>query len=125
MIYAISLYQNCDRLVPSARFQNINLEQRLGKKINDVNSFKVHFSSIKEMITYFKDKNHKSKMRYENCKTLDRISVDTIATIGATSTSICLSITGFSLIILPISAAIACTLSLGKQIRLNIHNKNS
>ena len=40
---------------------NIDLEQRLEKKINDVNSFDNHINNIKERITYFKDKNNKSK----------------------------------------------------------------
>ena len=54
-----------DRLYPTAPFENknIDLEQGLEKKINDVNSFNNHINNIKEMITYFKDKNHKSKKR--------------------------------------------------------------
>ena len=82
------------------------------------------------MITYFKDKNHKSKRRYKNYKLLNTISeaVDTIVIIGATSTSITSSINGISLIILPISAGIACTLSLGNkvlhQILFNKYNKH-
>ena len=54
-------------------------------------------------------------------------SVDSIVIIGATSTSITLSITGIGLIILPISAGIACTLSLGNKILhkliINKYNK--
>ena len=98
--------------------ENIDLEKRLEKKRNDVNSFNNHNNNIKEMITYFKDKNHKSKKRYKNYKTLNTIleSVDSIVIIAATSTSITSSITGIALIILPISAGIACTLSLGNKI---------
>ena len=56
--------QKNERLYPSAPFEkNINLEQRLEKKFNDVNSFNNSINTIKEMITYFKDKNHKSKKR--------------------------------------------------------------
>ena len=75
-------------------------------------------NNIKEMITYFKDKNHKSKKRYKNYKTLNTLleSVDSIVIIGATSTSITLSVTGIGLIVLPTSAGIACTLSLGNKI---------
>ena len=52
--------QKTDRLHPSASLlKNIGLEQRLEKKINDVNSFNNHINNIKEMIAYFKDKNHK------------------------------------------------------------------
>ena len=122
--------QKCDRLYPSAPLENIDLEQKLAKKINDVNSFNNNFNNIKEMITYFKDKNHNSKKGYKNCKTLNTIleSVDSIVIIGATSTSITLSITGIGLIELPISAGIACTLSLGNKILhkliINKYNKN-
>ena len=61
------------------------------------------------MITYFKDKNQKSEKKNKNYKTLNTIleSVDSIVIIGATSTSITLSVTGVGLIILPISAGFA------------------
>ena len=51
-----------DKLYPSAPLlENIDLEKRLEKKINDVNSFNNHINNIKEMITYFKYKNNESK----------------------------------------------------------------
>ena len=81
------------------------------------------------MITYFKDKNHKSKKKYKNYKTLNTVleSVDSIVIIGATSTSITLSVTGIDLIVLPISAGFACALSLGNKILhkliINRYNK--
>ena len=122
--------QKTDKLYPSAPLlENIDLEKRLEKKINDVNSFNNHVNNIKEMITYFKDKNNKSKKRYKNYKTLNTILeyVDSIVIIGATSTSITLSVTGVGLNILPISAGIACTLSLGSKILhkiiINKYNK--
>ena len=122
--------QKYDRLYPSAPLlEIIDSEKRLEKKINDVNSFNNHVNNIKEMITYFKDKNHKSKKRYKNYKTLNTVleSVDSIVIIAATATSITLSVTGVGLIILPISAGIACTLSLGNKILhkliINKYNK--
>ena len=112
--------QNRDRLYPTAPFENknIDLEQRLEKKINDVNSLNNHINNIKEMIIYFKDKNDKSKKRCKNYKTLNTIleSVDSIVIIAATSTSIIPSITGIGMIVLPISAGIACGLSLGNKV---------
>ena len=47
------------------------------------------------MITYFKGKNHNSKKKYKNYKTLNTIlkSVGSIVIIGATSTSVTLLIT--------------------------------
>ena len=73
--------------------------------------------------------NNKSKKRYKNNKTLNTIleSIDSIIIIGATSTSIILSVTGVGLNILPISAGIACTLSLGNKVLhkliINKYNK--
>ena len=59
--------QKCDKLYPTAPLlENIDLGKRLEKKINDANSFNTHINNIKEMITYFKDKNRKSKKRYKN-----------------------------------------------------------
>ena len=120
----------CDKLYPSAPLlENIDLEKRLEKKINDVNSFNNHINNIKEMITYFKDKNNKSKKRYKNYKTINTIleSVDSIVIIAASSTSITLSITGIGMIVLPISAGIACGLSLSKKVLhkliINKYNK--
>ena len=117
-------------MYPSAPLlENIDLEKRLEKKINDINSFNNHVKNIKEMITYFKDKNNKSKMKYKNYKTLNTLleSVDSIVIIAATSTSITLSVTGIGLIVLPKSASIACTLSLGNKILhkliINKYNK--
>ena len=122
--------QKCDKLYPSAPLlENIDLERRLEKRINDANCFNNHINNIKEMITYFKDKNHKSKKKYKNYKTLNKVleSVDSVVIIGATSTSITLSVTGIGSIVLPISAGIACGLSLGNKILhkliINKYNK--
>ena len=37
-----------DRLYPSAPLENIDLEQRLEKKLNDVNRFNNHIKNIKK-----------------------------------------------------------------------------
>ena len=80
------------------------------------------------MITNFKDKNNKWKKKYKIYKTLNTIldSVDSIVIIGATSTSITLSITGIGLIGLPLSVGNACTLSLGNKVlyKLSINKHN-
>ena len=123
------MQQKTDRFYPSAPLENNDLEQRLQKKVYDVNSFINHINNIKETITYFKDKNHKSKKKNKNYKTLNTIleSVDSIAIIGLRATSITLSITGVGLILLLISAGIACTLSLGNKIlhKLIINSNNN
>ena len=41
--------EKCDRLNPSAPLEkDINLEQRLEKKLNDVNSFNNHINTLKK-----------------------------------------------------------------------------
>ena len=115
--------QKCDKLYPSSPLmENIDLEKRLENKINDVNSFNNHINNIEEMIIYFKDKNNNSKKKYKKYKTLNTVleSVDLIVIIAATSTSITLSITGIGLNVLPISASIACGISLGNKILHNL-----
>ena len=110
------MVQKCDRLYPSAPLENIDLEQRLEKKISDVNNFNNHINNNKEMITYFKK--ILNQKRFKNHKTLNTISesIDSNVIIGVTSTSITLSITGIGLIVLPILARIACTLSLSNKV---------
>ena len=119
-----------DRLYPSAPFErNIHLEQRLEKKLNDVNSFNSSMNNVKEMITYFKDKNNKSKTKYKKYKTITTIlkSFDTFVIIATTSSSITLSLTGIGLIVIPISTASACAFSIGNkviyEITINKYNK--
>ena len=107
----------------------IDLEQRLEEKLNDENSFNNHANNLKELITYFKDKNNKSKKKYEKCITLTTIlkSFDTLVIIATTSTSITLSLTGIGLRAMPISIATACGLSIGNEVMceiiINKHNK--
>ena len=118
-----------DRLYPSAPLESIDSEQRLEKELNDVSGFNNHINNIREMITFFKDKNNKSKKRYKKYKTLNTVleSVDSIVIIGATSNSITLSVTDVDLIALPISAGLAYTLSLGNKVLhkiiINKYNK--
>ena len=121
--------QNCDRLYPSAPLENNGLEQRLEKKSNDVNSFKISNNNFNEIITYFKDEIEKSEKKYKKYKTLTTIlkSFDRFVYIATTSSSINLSFTGIGLIAIPISNATACGLSIANkviyEIIINKHNK--
>ena len=114
-----------ERLYPSAPFENKNndLEQRLERKLNVVNSFNIYINNnIKEMITYFKDKNHKYKKKYKKFKTLTTKlkSFDAIAIIATTSSSFRLSPTGIGLLALPISTTTACVLSFGIKVTYEV-----
>ena len=93
--------QKSERLYTSAPLEKeIDLETKITKKTNDVNSFIISINSIKEKITYFKDKNHKSEKRYKKYKTLTIIlkSVNSIVIFGTISTSVTLSITGLGFV---------------------------
>ena len=81
------------------------------------------------MITYFKYTNNRSKKKYKKYKTLTTIlkSFDTFVIITITSSSITLSLRRNGLILIPISTATACGLSIGNkvlfEIILNKYNK--
>ena len=81
------------------------------------------------MITYFKDKNTNSKKRYKKYKTQTTIikSIDTFVIFAKPSSSITLSLRGIGLIVIPISTATACGLSIGNKIKneiiINKYNK--
>ena len=53
--------QKTPRLYPSVPLKKFDLDQSLEKKLKIVNNFNNSVKNIKEMITYLKDKNHKSK----------------------------------------------------------------
>ena len=65
--------QKTPRLYLSAPLENTDLEQRLENILNDVNSFNNSNNNIQEMITYFKDKNHKSNKRDNKLLTLNTV----------------------------------------------------
>ena len=50
--------QRSARLHPSAPLEKDDLEERLEKKLNDVNRFNNSINHNKEVITHFKDKAH-------------------------------------------------------------------
>ena len=118
--------QKCDRLYPSTPLDYINLGQRLERKFNDVSSFNNSIHHIKEMITYFTDKNNKSKKKYKKYKTVTTIitSFDTFVIIATTSSSITLSLTGIRLIAIPISSATASGLSIDNKVLYEIFINN-
>ena len=107
-----------DRLYPSVPLEkNIDLEYKLEKKLNVVNSFKNHNNNIKETITYFKDKNNKARKNYKKYKTITKIlkSFDTFGNIATTSSSLTFTLTGISLVAIPIPTATACGSSIGNR----------
>ena len=82
------------------------------------------------MITYFRDKNNKSKKKYKKYTTITTIlkSFDAFLIFTTTSSSITLSLTGVGLIVIPISTASACLLSIVNKVMyeviINKYNKH-
>ena len=74
------------------------------------------------MITYFEDKNNKSKKKCKKVKSITTIlkSLDRFVIIATSSSSITLSLTGISLIAIPISTATACGLPIGNKVIFEI-----
>ena len=81
------------------------------------------------MITFFKHKNNKSKMKYKKNKMINKIikSFDKNVIIATATTSITLSLTGIGLKAIPQSTATACGLSISNtvlyEIFINKYNK--
>ena len=115
--------QKTDRLYPSEPLEkNIDFEQRLGKKLNDVTSFNNHINNIKKNQPFFKNKNIKSKRKNKKYKTITTIlkSFDTFVFIATTSSSITLSLSGVGLIVIPISITSARALPIGNKVLYEI-----
>ena len=88
--------------------------------MNYVISFIISNNNLEEMITYFKDKNYKSKKgKIKKLTTLLK-SFDKFVIIATTSSSITLSRTGTGLTIILTSTGIACGLTIGKKVLYEI-----
>ena len=70
------------------------------------------------MVTYFKDKNEKSKKEYKKFEILATIlkSLDTFVIIATTSSALSMSLTGIGFIVIPISSAILCGLIVNNKV---------
>ena len=77
--------QKTERLYPSAPLMRSDqdLGKRREKNINNINNFTNSISNIKKLITYFKDKNHNSKKKFEKHRTISTVlkSFDTVVII--------------------------------------------
>ena len=59
------MYQKSTNIHPSAPLDTTEVEHSLEKRLEDVYNFYNSIYITWKMITYFKDKNHKSKRKYE------------------------------------------------------------
>ena len=113
-------------IIPKRTFWKFWLRTTIRKKLNDVISFNNSINNNKDMITYFKDKNNKSKKRYKKFKTLTTLSksFDTFVFVSRTSISITLSLTGIGLIAIPKSSGIACGSTISNKVKYEIVMQN-
>ena len=74
------------------------------------------------MITYFKDKNNKSKEKFKKHKTISTIlkSFVTIVIFATNSSSITLGLTGIGLIAIPRSSSVASGLTISNEVLYEI-----
>ena len=81
----------------------------------DVNSSKNSIRNNKQLIQYFKDKNHESKKKKKKFEAITTTinTFDTFAIIATTSSSFTLSLTGIGLKAMPKSTPTACGFSTG------------
>ena len=117
-------------LLSAAPVENKNdgSKRRLDEKINELNSFLISNTNIREMIAYFKYRNHKSKQKWKKFDNPNLIleSVDTVVTFGETTASVTLSVTGVCLMVILFFTGIVCAVSLGYEIIHEIiKNKNN
>ena len=80
------------------------------------------------MFNYFEARINEAKKEIKSKKTLTSLLelVDTVVIVRATATSVTLSVTGFRLVVVPVSAEVAYVISLGnKQIyKIILKNRN-
>ena len=95
-----------------------DIEQRLEKKLNDVNSFKVSIENNKETIAYFKYQNRKTKKKDKSHETLSSLkeSVNTVANFGtAAATYANLLVTSVVFVEVPVSKGLVGALFVCKK----------
>ena len=89
--------------------QSIDVEEReRPKKIVDESSAFIFIKTLNEMITYFEKENRLSKKKQEEVIVLFTVvkTVDTFVINARTANSVALSVIGFGLTVVPISAGV-------------------
>ena len=110
-----------EKLYPSLRPQSVNdnnLEQRLERHLNALNSFINSINNIKEMKNFYIHESKKYKKLYSTFKRINLIthSLDTLLIIGVTSTTVTLSVTGVGLIVVPIAAGVGASITISSKL---------
>ena len=99
-------------------YPELNSIEIINKKMKEVNSFDNGINN-KNLISRFYEENHKKlKKKNNKFKNLNKIlnTIDSLNFIGSTSTSISLSVTRFGLIVVPITAGVACGIAISTKL---------
>ena len=108
---------NDQKLYPSLNSVS-SIESALNQQLKEINSFQNSVQNIKDIRTFY---SHEVKKYKKKCKTIKLISgmincIDTFVIVGVTSTSITLSVTGFGLLVIPITSGVGAGFSLSGKI---------
>ena len=106
-----------ERLYPNLE-NNFNWEEIINKKLKEVNSFNNSINNINLISKFYEEEYKKLKKKHNKYKNLNKIlnTIDSVAIISTTSTSITLSLTGYGLIIVPITAGCGCLMTIASKI---------
>ena len=115
------LYPNLEQQ-SSSRFANnnsdVNWEEIINEKLKEFNSFNNSINNINLISKFYEEEYKKLKGKHNKYKNLNKIlnTIDSVVIIGSTSTSITLSLTGYGLIIVPITAGCGCLMTIASKI---------
>ena len=106
-----------ERLYPNIE-NNFNWEEIINKKLKEVNSFNNSINNINLISKFYEEEYKKLKKKHNKYKNLNKIlnTIDSVVIIGSTSTSITLSVTGYGLIIVPITTGCGCVMTIASKI---------
>ena len=106
-----------ERLYPNIE-KSFNWEEIINKKLKEVNSFINSLNNINLISKFYEEEYKKLKKKHNKFKNLNKIlnTIDSVVIIGCTGTSVTLSVTGYGLIIVPITAGCGCLMSVGSKI---------
>ena len=94
------------KLYPNIQPSAPQLEELINQKLKDTQSFNNSILNINLMMKYYEEQNTANKKKYNKIKNINKFinTFDTITIIGATGTSITLTILGIGLIVIPIAS---------------------
>ena len=98
---------------PSAPYlsSDKDVESMINMQLAKVSSFNISSQNVMMMIKYYELEEEKYKKKYTKFKLINNLinSTEVLITIGTTSASVTLSITGVGIIFVPITEGVGCS----------------